>query len=199
MRSTPAPIERLINALKRLPGIGEKSATRLSFYLLGAPDSVVRELGEAIERLKHEIVLCEICFDLTEESPCPICCDDRRDPSAICVVEEPADLVAIERSRAFHGRYHVLGGTLSPIDGVGPDDLRIAELEARLKSGEVGEVILATNPNAEGDATAHHISTLLAASGVKFSRIACGMPLGGDLEYADYVTISRSLENRGPI
>jgi len=198
MRSTPAPIERLIAALKRLPGIGEKSATRLSFYLLGAPDSVVRELGEAIERLKAEIVLCEICFDLTEESPCAICLDDRRDPSVICVVEEPADLVAIERSRAFRGRYHVLGGTLSPIDGIGPDELRIAELESRLKSGEVGEVILATNPNAEGDATAHHISTLLAGTGVKFSRIACGMPLGGDLEYADHVTIGRSLENRGP-
>jgi recombination protein RecR len=199
MGSTPAPIERLITALKRLPGIGEKSATRLSFYLLGAPESVVRELGEAIERLKHEIVLCQICFDLTDESPCAICRDDRRDPSIICVVEEPADLVAIERSRAFRGRYHVLGGTLSPIDGVGPDELRIAELEARLKSGEVGEVILATNPNAEGDATAHHISTRLAESGVKCSRIACGMPLGGDLEYADHVTIGRSMENRGPI
>jgi recombination protein RecR len=199
MRTTPAPIERLITALKRLPGIGEKSATRLSFFLLGAPDTVVRELSEAIESLKREIVLCEICFDLTETSPCPICCDDRRDPSVICVVEEPADLVAIERSRAFRGRYHVLGGTLSPIDGVGPDDLRIAELQARLKSGEVGEVILATNPNAEGDATAHYISTLFAESGVKFSRIACGMPLGGDLEYADHVTIGRSMENRGPI
>ena len=157
------------------------------------------EYGEAIDRLKHEIVLCQICFDLTDESPCAICRDDRRDPSVICVVEEPADLVAIERSRAFRGRYHVLGGTLSPIDGVGPDELRIAELEARLKSGEVGEVILATNPSAEGDATAHQISTLLAGSGVKFSRIACGMPLGGDLEYADHVTISRSVQNRGPI
>jgi len=199
MRSTPAPIERLITALKRLPGIGEKSATRLAFHLLGAPDSVARELGDAIECLKREIVLCEICFDLTVESPCSICGDDRRDPTAICVVEEPADVVAIERSRAFRGRYHVLGGTLSPIDGVGPDDLRIAELEVRLKSGGVTEVILATNPNAEGDATAHHISTLLAGTGVKFSRIACGMPLGGDLEYADHVTIGRSMQNRGPL
>jgi len=199
MRSTPAPIERLVTALKKLPGIGEKSATRLSFYLLGAPESIVRELSEAIERLKHEIVLCETCFDLTDESPCAICRDERRDGSLICVVEEPSDLMAVERSRAFRGRYHVLGGTLSPVDGVGPDDLRIAELEARLKSGEVGEVILATNPNAEGDATAHHISVRLAHSGVKLSRIACGMPLGGDLEYADHVTIGRSMQNRSPI
>ncbi len=199
MRSTPAPIERLVNALKRLPGIGEKSATRLSFFLLGAPESVVHELSDALERLKREIVLCEICYDLTDVSPCAICSDQRRDPSAICVVEEPADLVAIERSRAFRGRYHVLGGTLSPIDGVGPDALRISELEARLRSGAISEVILATNPNAEGDATAHHISTRLAGTGVKFSRIACGMPLGGDLEYADHVTIGRSMENRGPI
>ena len=178
MRSTPAPIERLINALKRLPGIGEKSATRLSFYLLGAPDSVVRELGEALERLKREIVLCEICFDLTDASPCAICRDDRRDPTVICVVEEPADLVAIERSRVFRGRYHVLGGTLSPIDGVGPDELRIAELEARLKSGEVGEVILATNPNAEGDATAHYISSRLRGTGVALSRMVTLPPAG---------------------
>ena len=199
MRSTPAPIERLVNALKRLPGIGEKSATRLAFHLLGAPEAAVRELSEALDRLKREIVLCETCFDLTDQSPCAICRDDRRDASVICVVEEPADLVAIERSRAFRGRYHVLGGTLAPIDGVGPDDLRIAELEARLRSGEVGEVILATNPNAEGDATAHHISTRLAGTGVKFSRIACGMPLGGDLEYADHVTIGRSMENRSPL
>ena len=196
MRSTPAPIERLVTALKRLPGIGEKSATRLSFFLLGAPEPVVHELAEAIGRLKQEIVLCEICFDLTDTSPCSICRDDRRDAGVVCVVEEPADLVAVERSRAFHGRYHVLGGALAPIDGVGPDDLRIAELEARVRAGGVGEVVLATNPNAEGDATAHYIHEALASSGVQITRIAYGMPLGGDLEYADHVTVGICIENR---
>ncbi len=199
MRATPAPIERLVNALKRLPGIGEKSATRLAFFLLGAQSSVVSELSEAIGRLKEEIVLCEICFDLTDQSPCGICQDDQRDAALICVVEEPADLVAIERSRTFFGRYHVLGGTLSPIDGVGPEELRITELEARLRAGEVSEVILATNPNAEGDATAHFISQRLEATGVRLTRIAYGMPLGGDLEYADHVTVGRSMENRRSI
>lgn len=198
MKSSP-PIDRLVAALKRLPGIGEKSATRLAFFLLGTPEAVVRELSEAIGRLKEEIVLCEVCFDLTDESPCAICADERRDSSQICVVEEPADLVAVERSRAYRGRYHVLGGTLSPIDGVGPEDLRIAELEARLRSGGVGEVILATNPNAEGDATAFFISERLGKLDVAVSRIAYGMPLGGDLEYADHVTIGRSMENRRPL
>jgi len=199
MRATPAPIERLVGALKRLPGIGEKSATRLAFFLLGAPEPTVRELAEAIGRLKDEILLCEVCFDLTDESPCSICRDERRDATVICVVEEPADLVAIERSRSFRGRYHVLGGTLAPIDGVGPNELRIAELEARVAAGEIGEVVLATNPTAEGDATAHYVSDRLANSGVKLTRIAYGMPLGGDLEYADHVTIGRSMENRRPI
>jgi recombination protein RecR len=199
MPALPAPIERLIAALKRLPGIGEKSATRLAFFLLGAPDSVVHELAESIDRLKHEILLCELCFDLTDASPCAICRDEGRDASLLCVVEEPADVMAIERSRSFRGHYHVLGGTLSPIDGVGPDELRIQELEARLQAGEIAEVILATNPNAEGDATAHFISDRLSQSPVKLSRIAYGMPLGGDLEYADHVTVGRSMENRGPI
>jgi len=199
MRATPAPIERLVGALKRLPGIGEKSATRLAFFLLGAPETTVRELAEAIGRLKNEILLCEICFDLTDESPCAICRDERRDASVICVVEEPADLVAVERSRSFHGRYHVLGGTLAPIDGVGPNELRIAELEARVAAGGIGEVVLATNPTAEGDATAYYVCDRLANSGAKLTRIAYGMPLGGDLEYADHVTIGRASENRRPI
>jgi recombination protein RecR len=199
MRATPAPIERLVVALKRLPSIGEKSATRLAFFLLGAPESTVRELAEAIGNLKDEILLCEVCFDLTDQSPCSICRDERRDATVICVVEEPADLVAVERSRSFRGHYHVLGGTLAPIDGVGPNELRIAELEARVAAGGVGEVVLATNPTAEGDATAHYVSDRLANSGVKLTRIAYGMPLGGDLEYADHVTIGRSMENRRPI
>jgi recombination protein RecR len=195
VRTSP-PIERLVAALKRLPGIGEKSATRLAFFLLGAPDALTEELSTAIARLKQEIVLCEECFDLTDESPCAICRDPRRDGSLLCVVEEPADLAAIDRSGRFSGRYHVLGGTLSPIDGVGPGDLRIAELEERVRRGGVAEVVLATNPNAEGDATAHYISERLRPLGVKLSRIAYGMPLGGDLEYADHVTIGLSVANR---
>jgi recombination protein RecR len=195
VRTSP-PIERLVGALKRLPGIGEKSATRLAFFLLGAPAGLVEELADAISRLKQEIVLCEQCFDLTDTSPCAICRDPQRDGGLICVVEEPADLAAIERSRRFRGRYHVLGGALAPIDGVGPDELRIAELEERVRGGGVAEVILATNPNAEGDATAHYVSERLRPTGVRLTRIAYGMPLGGDLEYADHVTVGLSLENR---
>ncbi len=195
MRSSP-PIDRLVAGLKRLPGIGEKSATRLAFHLLGAPDAQVTELAEAIGRLKQEIILCELCYDLTDRSPCGICRDERRDPTLLCVVEEPADLAAIERSGSFRGRYHVLGGAFAPIDGVGPDELRIAELEERVKCSDVQEVLLATNPNAEGDATAHYIGEQLRPLGVTLSRIAYGMPLGGDLEYADHVTVGICIENR---
>jgi recombination protein RecR len=195
LRTAP-PIERLVAALKRLPGIGEKSATRLAFFLLGAPAPVADELAEAVGRLKRDIVLCEVCFDLTDTSPCALCRDPGRDPATVCVVEEPADLAAVERTGRFRGRYHVLGGALAPIDGVGPDELRIAELEERVRGGEIREVILATNPNAEGDATAHYLSERLRPTGVHLTRIAYGMPLGGDLEYADHVTIGLSLENR---
>jgi recombination protein RecR len=198
VRSSP-PIDRLVTALKRLPGIGEKSATRLAFFLLGAPEALVQELAAAIARLKQEIVLCEICFDLTEASPCAICRDPKRDTSLVCVVEEPADLSAIDKTGRFRGRFHVLGGTLSPIDGVGPEALRIAELEKRVREEGIQEVILATNPNAEGDATAHYISDKLKPLGVKLTRIAYGMPLGGDLEYADHVTIGASMEYRREI
>ncbi len=198
MRTSP-PIERLVTSLKRLPGIGEKSATRLAFYLLGAAESTVSELSEAIGRLKRDIVLCEECFDLTDASPCALCRDEKRDPTSLCVVEEPSDLAAIERSRSFRGRYHVLGGVLSPIDGIGPESLRIAELEERVRKQGIGEVILATNPNVEGDATAHYISDRLRPTGVQLTRIAYGMPLGGDLEYADHVTIGLSLDNRRKI
>jgi recombination protein RecR len=198
VRTSP-PIERLVTCLRRLPGIGEKSATRLAFHLLGAPDAAVAELAEAIGRVKKDTVLCEVCFDLTQHSPCAVCRDPRRDASLICVVEEPADLAAIEKSGGFRGRYHVLGGAFAPIEGVGPGDLRIAELEARVRSGGVEEVVLATNPNAEGDATAHYICERLRPLGVHLTRIAYGMPLGGDLEYADHVTVGRSIENRRPI
>lgn len=195
MRSAP-PIDRLVGALKRLPGIGEKSATRLAFFLLGAPETTVRELSEAIARLKEDIVLCAECFDLTDESPCAICRDPRRDPKTLCVVEEPADLAAIDRSGRFSGRYFVLGGALSPIDDVGPEELRIDKLEERVRQGEISEVVLATNPTAEGDATAHFIGERLRPLEVSLTRIAYGMPLGGDLEYADHVTIGLSMDNR---
>jgi recombination protein RecR len=194
--SSSAPVERLIASLRRLPGIGEKSATRLAFFLLSAPDALVEELAGSIGRLKKEIVLCEECFDLTAHSPCEVCRDARRDPALVCVVEEPADRAAVERSGGFAGRYHVLGGALSPIDGLGPDQLRIAELVRRVERGGVREVILATNPNVEGDATAHYVAERLQATGVRVTRIASGMPLGGDLEYADQVTIGRSLLHR---
>ena len=198
METSPA-IQRLVANLKRLPSIGEKSATRLAFFLLGAPDGLVQELADSLARLKQDTVLCERCFNLTDNSPCALCRDDRRDSTLVCVVEEPADLVSVERSGGFSGHYHVLGGVLSPIDGIGPEDLRIAELEQRVRDSDVREVILATNPNAEGDATAHYIADRLEKSGAEISRIACGMPLGGDIEYADHVTVERSLENRRPI
>ncbi len=198
MRSSP-PIDRLVAALKRLPGIGEKSATRLAFFLVGAPDALVQELATAIGRLKQEIVLCDVCFDLSEASPCTLCRDPKRDTSIICVVEEPADLAAIDKTGRFRGRFHVLGGTLSPIDGIGPEALRITELEKRVREEGIAEVILATNPNAEGDATAHFIADKLKPIGVKLTRIAYGMPLGGDLEYADHVTIGAAIEYRREI
>jgi len=192
----PPPVERLVAALRRMPGIGEKSATRLAFFLLSAPESVAEELSTAIARLKQEIVLCDVCFDLTDASPCKLCSDTDRDPTLICVVEEPADRAAVERAGRFSGLYHVLGGALSPIDGIGPDDLRVAELERRVEQTGANEVVLATNPTAEGDATAHYIAERLRPRGIRLTRIAYGMPMGGDLEYADHVTIGRSLENR---
>jgi recombination protein RecR len=198
MRST-APIERLVTSLKRLPGIGERSARRLAFHLLSSTDAAVAELADAIARVKRETVLCERCYDLTDRSPCEICRDPRRDASIVCVVEESADLASIEKSGRYRGLYHVLGGAFAPIDGVGPGDLRVAELEERVRRGGVHEVVLATNPNAEGDATAHFLSDRLRGTGVRLTRIAYGMPLGGDLEYADHVTVGICIENRRAI
>ncbi|MDG2052002.1 MAG: recombination mediator RecR [Myxococcota bacterium] len=194
-----AAMERLGAALKRLPGIGEKSASRLAYFLLGAPDELLLELSEAIARVKTDTAVCERCFNLGENSPCLICSNPNRDPAIICVVEEPADLASVEQSGRFKGLYHVLGGTLSPIDGIGSDDLRIGQLVARVGREQVREVILATNPNAEGDATAHFIADRLSRAGITLSRIASGMPLGGDLEYADHVTVGRSIDNRRPL
>jgi recombination protein RecR len=190
------PIGRLVDALRRLPGIGEKTGTRLAYFLLAAPQSVALELGEAILRLRSEVVLCEECFNLTQESPCPLCRDPSRAPGVVCVVEEPADLASIEKSGVFRGRYHVLGGTLAPLDGIGPEGLRVAPLVERVRDGGIDEVIIATNPNPEGEATALYVAEQLSPYEVQVTRIGYGMPIGGDLEYVDAVTVKKSLENR---
>jgi recombination protein RecR len=189
-------MDRLVASLRRLPGIGEKSATRLAYFLLSAPESLSRELAESIARVQKDTVVCQSCFTLSDRSPCPVCAQPERDHGLVCVVEEPADMAAVERSGGFDGLYHVLGGALSPIDGMGPETLRITELERRVATGQIREVVIATNPTAEGDATAHFLADRLAGSDVLVSRIAYGMPLGGDIEYADQVTVSRAIENR---
>jgi recombination protein RecR len=192
----PEPLDRLVRALRRLPGIGEKSATRLAFFLLSAPQSLSSELGEAILRLRREIRLCEHCFALTAASPCAICADPARNPAEVCVVEEPADMASIEATGGFRGRYHVLGGVIAPLDGVGPDSLRVDALVERVRAGGIAEVILATNPSPEGEATALFVAEALAPTGVRITRIGYGMPIGGDFEYVDAVTVRKSLENR---
>ena len=193
------PVSRLIEEFNRLPGIGPKSAQRLTYYLLRAPEAQARSLAEAILDIKQKISLCSICFNITEHDPCAICADDERDRSVICVVEEPLDILAIERIREFRGLYHVLHGVISPMDGVGPENLRIKELLSRLGSGGVHEVILATNPSLEGDATANYIYHLVAPLGVRVTRIARGLPAGGDLDYADDLTLKRALVGRQAI
>jgi len=189
-------MDRLVASLKRLPGIGEKSATRLAYFLLSAPPELSRELSEAIARLQRDTVVCETCFTLSDRTPCPVCAHPDRDRTIVCVVEEPADMAAIERSGGFRGLYHVLGGALSPIDGMGPEALRVGDLERRVREQGVKELVLATNPTAEGDATAHYIADRLRGASVTLTRIAYGMPLGGDIEYADHVTVSRAIRNR---
>ncbi len=189
-------MDRLVASLKRLPGIGEKSAARLAYFLLSAPEEVSHELSEAIARLQRDTVVCETCFTLSDRTPCPVCAHPDRDRTIVCVVEEPADMAAIERSGGFRGLYHVLGGALSPIDGMGPETLRVGDLERRLADDGVKEIILATNPTAEGDATAHFLADRLRGGSARITRIAYGMPLGGDLEYADHITVSRAIENR---
>ena len=195
----PEPVARLIDALQRLPGIGPKTAQRLTFYLLKRPADEVRELGGALSAMKEKITYCRVCFNVTDEDPCHICNDPRRDPNVICVVEEPNDLLAMERTGEYRGRYHVLLGALSPLEGIGPDDLKIRELLARLDGKETAEVILATNPNVEGEATALYLAKLLRPLVVRVTRIARGLPVGGDLEYADQVTLSKALEGRREI
>ena len=192
---TPS-MARLVQQLSRLPGIGEKTAGRLAFWILRADREYAQALAEAIVSVKDETRLCSVCFALTEADPCPICTDPQRSAETICVVEEPPDLLAVERARGFRGRYHVLHGTLAPLDGVGPDELKIQPLLTRLRDGAVREVILATNPNAEGEATALYLAKLIKPLGLRVTRIAHGVPVGGDLEYVDVMTVGRALEGR---
>ena len=195
----PEPVARLIEALQRLPGIGPKTAQRLTFFLLKRPADEVAELADALGQLKVRILHCSACFNVTEEDPCRICSDPARDARSLCIVEEPNDLLALERTGEFRGRYHVLLGALSPLDGIGPEDLKVRELLLRLEQGGVGgveEVILATNPSVEGEATAIYLAKLLRPLVPRITRIARGLPVGGDLEYADEVTLSKALEGR---
>ena len=196
----PEPVARLIEALQRLPGIGPKTAQRLTFFMLKRPIDEVRELADSLLAVKERIVYCSTCFNVTEQDPCRICSDPARDTGMLCVVEEPNDLLAMERTGEFRGGYHVLLGALSPLDGIGPEDLKVRELLARLDTGAgTAEVILATNPNVEGEATALYLAKLLRPLGLRITRIARGLPVGGDLEYADQVTLSKALEGRREI
>lgn len=192
----PEPIARLIEAFHKLPGIGPKSAQRLAYHILRTSEQDAVALATAIQDVKQRIVLCSVCMNITESDPCALCDDQRRDPTIICVVEQPLDILAIERTGAFHGRYHVLHGVLNPMDGIGPEDLRVRELLARVQSGEVKEVIMATNSSLEGEATSMYVQRLLSPLGVRVTRLARGMPSGADLEYTDDVTLSRALEGR---
>jgi recombination protein RecR len=194
--AAPGPVTRLIEEFHKLPGVGPKSAQRLTYYLLRMPAAEARALAQAILEVKERITFCSVCQNVTDTNPCRICASDRRDRAVICVVEEPLDILALERSGSYRGLYHVLHGAISPMDGIGPEELKIDELLARLRSDEVTEVILATNPNLEGEATAMYLTRLLRPLGRRLTRLARGLPVGGDLEYADDVTLSRALEGR---
>jgi recombination protein RecR len=196
MQTTAPAVTALIEEFAKLPGVGPKTAQRLTFFLLRSPADQSRRLADALVRMKEQVTTCTTCFNITETDPCPICANPQRDHGVICVVEEPLDVLAIEKTETFRGAYHVLNGALSPMEGIGPKDLRIGELIARVQGGEVREVILATNPNYEGDYTAAYIAPLLKPQGVTLTRLARGLPLGGDLEYADEGTLSRALEGR---
>jgi recombination protein RecR len=189
-------VQDLIDELGRLPGVGPKSAQRIAFHLLQADPTDVRRLAAVLVEVTEKVKFCSVCGNVSADEQCKICRDTRRDPAVLCVVEEPKDVVAIEKTREFRGRYHVLGGAISPIEGVGPDDLRVKELVTRLASGEVTEIILATDPNLEGEATATYLARLLKPMGLKVTRLASGLPVGGDLEYADELTLGRAFEGR---
>ncbi|MDZ7346428.1 MAG: recombination mediator RecR [candidate division KSB1 bacterium] len=195
MKYSSEAVERAIQELSRLPGIGRKTAQRLVFYLLKQPEAQVQQLAEALIELKKKVIHCSICFNITESDPCSICTGGKRDRSMICVVEEANDVLALEKTGGYNGLYHVLGGSLSPLDGIGPDDLRIKELLARIDE-TVKEVILATNPDTDGEATALYLARLLKPMNVRVSRIARGIPVGADLEYADEITLTRAIEGR---
>lgn len=199
MSVTAKPITRVVDELSRLPGIGPKTAQRLTYFLLRAPSEQAEALAEAVLELKRNVVLCERCFNITDRTPCEVCSDPERESNRICVVEEPLDVVAIERTGQYKGTYHVLHGAISPIEGIGPDELKIRELLGRLQSAQVEEVILATNPNLEGDATAMYLTRLLQPLGITVTRLARGLPVGGDLEYADEITLSNALAGRSQI
>jgi len=196
MAAIPEAITRLVDEFSRLPGIGPKTASRLAYYLLRAPREQVQVLGETISQLRDRIVFCSRCFNIAEADPCPICTDERRDQHVVCVVEEPLDVLAIERTSEYHGLYHILHGAISPVEGVGPDDLRVRELVERIKVSDISEVILATNTSLEGEATAMYVQRQLLPLGVRVTRLARGLPVGGDLEYADAITVARALEGR---
>lgn len=192
----PRSVQRLIDEFARLPGIGPKSASRLTFYLLRAADNQSGELATALQELKERTRLCSVCFNITEEDPCPICSDDARDARLLCVVEEPLDVLAIERARAYNGRYHVLHGAISPVEGIGPEDLRVAELVERVARSNFQEIILATNPTLEGESTALYLQRRLSDRDIRLTRLARGLPVGGDLEYTDEITLGRAFEGR---
>ena len=189
-------VQDLIDELGRLPGVGPKSAQRIAFYLLAADPVDVRRLADVLVEVKDKVRFCRVCGNVAEDDECRICRDPRRDLTVLCVVEEPKDVVAVERTREFRGRYHVLGGAISPIEGIGPDDLRVKELMTRLADGTVTELIVATDPNLEGEATATYLARLIKPMGLKVTRLASGLPVGGDLEYADEVTLGRAFEGR---
>lgn len=193
------PVAKLIEELGKLPGIGPKTAQRLAFYILNSDTGAARDLARAIVDARNKIRYCSVCSNLTDVDPCAICSGDRRDRSLICVVEEPRDVVAVEKAKDFKGLYHVLQGAISPMDGVGPEDLKVKELLSRLQTGEVKEVVVATNPNIEGEATAMYLARLIKPLGIKVTRIAHGLPVGGDLEYADEVTLAKAFEGRREI
>ena len=194
--SSAGPIARLVCELGKLPGVGEKTAARLAFHILRAPEADAAALSSAITELRAKIRLCSLCWDFTEEDPCAICRDQRRDGSLLCVVAHPQDVLAVERTGGYRGRYHVLHGVLSPLEGIGPDDLRVAELVKRCSSNDVREVIVATNPSVEGETTAIYLAKLIRPLGVRTSRIATGVPMGGELEYADRLTLARAIDGR---
>lgn len=198
-KAIPEPVTKLVEALSRLPGVGPKTASRLTYYLLRAPDDVSLKLAEALQNLKSQTRLCSTCYNITVEDPCPVCSDSRRNHTLIAVVEEPLDVMALERTGAYEGVYHVLHGAISPVNGIGPEKLKIRELVKRVEEGTALEIIIATNPGFEGDATAMFLRKELSGKGVKVTGLARGLPVGGDIEYVDSVTLSRALQGRSEV